>query len=115
MSADCIFCRIVGEEVPAEVVARGDTWLAFRDIQPEAPVHVLVIPRRHVESAASLGADEAGLAGELLLAAVEVARREGLAPDGYRVVTNVGRQGGQAVPHLHLHVLGGRQMRWPPG
>ena len=112
---DCLFCRIIRGEIPADVVAEGESWLAFRDIQPQAPVHVLVIPRDHVEGVGSLGEEDGGLAGELLLAAAEVARIEGISESGYRVVTNVGERAGQSVFHLHMHVLGGRRMRWPPG
>ncbi len=115
MSEDCLFCRIAGGEIPADIVAEGDGWLAFRDIQPQAPFHVLVIPRAHVSSVAELSAADAELAAELLLAAAEVARGEGVAETGYRIVTNVGERAGQSVFHLHFHVLGGRHMRWPPG
>ena len=115
VSDDCLFCRIVRGEIPADVVAESESWLAFRDIQPQAPVHVLVIPRRHVESADSLSLEDADLAGELLMAVAEVARVEGIAESGYRAVTNVGERAGQSVFHLHVHVLGGRRMRWPPG
>jgi histidine triad (HIT) family protein len=113
MSTDCIFCRIVTGEIPSDVVAEGDEWVAFRDVDPKAPIHILVVPRRHGASVASL--EDAKLAGRLLLAAAAVARREGLEEDGYRVVTNHGTRAGQSVFHLHLHVLGGRPMRWPPG
>ncbi len=115
MSADCIFCRIVRGEIPAEIVAEEEEWIAFRDIQPQAPVHVLVIPRMHLSSVAALSGVDAALAASLLHAAADVARTEGLEEDGYRVVTNVGERAGQSVPHLHFHVLGGRPMRWPPG
>jgi histidine triad (HIT) family protein len=108
--SDCIFCRIAAGEVPSTQVAQGDEWVAIRDIHPGAPVHVLVIPRRHVAGVADLGAADQALAGRLLLAASEVARKEGLAANGYRVVINQGTHGGQTVPHLHLHVLGGRQL-----
>jgi len=112
---DCLFCRIVRGEIPADVIAEGEAWIAFRDIQPQAPVHALVVPREHVEGVASLEGAQSGLAGDLLLAAAEVARREGVDESGFRVVTNVGERAGQSVFHLHLHVLGGRRMRWPPG
>lgn len=115
MNAECLFCRIASGEIPADLVAEGESWLAFRDIQPQAPVHVLVIPRRHVSSVAELPESDRGLAGELLLAAADVAREEGVLESGYRIVTNVGERAGQSVFHLHLHVLGGRRMRWPPG
>lgn len=112
---ECLFCRIVAGEVPADRVAEGDEWLAFRDIDPQAPVHVLVIPKRHVESVAALDVEDAELGGRLLLAAAETARRLGVDDDGYRVVTNRGRKAGQSVFHLHMHLLAGRRMEWPPG
>lgn len=113
MNDTCIFCRIVAGTIPAQVVAQNDIALAFRDLHPQAPVHVLVVPRRHVDSLAA-AADPAELGAVMALAA-EVARQEGVAESGYRVVTNVGANGGQTVGHLHLHVLGGRSMSWPPG
>ena len=115
MPEDCLFCRIVAGDVESDVIAEEDRWIAFRDVNPQAPTHVLVIPREHVASVEDLGDDQRDLAGELLLAARDVARREGLVEDGYRVVTNTNREAGQSVFHLHLHVLGGRRMRWPPG
>lgn len=114
MSTDCLFCRIAAGEIPADIVAEGDSWLAFRDIQPQAPVHVLIIPRTHVASAAELGTEPV-LAGDLLQAVAVVARQEGLGEEGFRVVTNVGERAGQSVMHLHFHLLGGRRMHWPPG
>lgn len=113
--ADCLFCRIVAGEVSADVVAEAEGWLAFRDINPQAPVHVLIIPKRHVESVAALDADDPEAAGRLLLAAAETARELGVDADGYRVVTNRGESAGQSVFHLHLHLLAGRRMDWPPG
>jgi histidine triad (HIT) family protein len=110
--ADCVFCRIVGGDIPAQVVLRTDTVTAFRDLDPQAPTHVLVIPNVHV---ADLREADAALVAALLEACNEVARSEGVADTGYRVVANTGRHGGQSVFHLHLHVLGGRPMRWPPG
>ncbi len=115
MNDDCLFCRIAGGDIPSDVVAEGDRWLAFRDIQPQAPVHVLVVPKSHVESVATLAGTERDLVGELMMAAAEVARQEGVDESGFRVVTNVGERAGQSIFHLHLHVLGGRRMRWPPG
>ena len=109
----CIFCRIVAGTIPASVVASNDYALAFRDLHPQAPVHVLVIPRRHVPSLAT--ATDAAELGQLMALAAEVARLEGVADGGYRVVTNIGADGGQTVGHLHLHVLGGRPFSWPPG
>lgn len=113
MSEDCLFCRIVRGELEAERVAEGSVWVAIRDINPQAPTHVLVIPREHVRSLNELSDRE--LAATLLLAAAEVAAQEDVADGGYRVVANTNDAGGQTVPHLHLHVLGGRGMRWPPG
>jgi len=112
---DCLFCRIVRGEVPSDRVHEDETVIAFRDIAPRAPTHVLVIPREHIESAADLGEAHGPLLGRLFEVAAEVARREGIEPRGYRIVTNVGPDAGQSVPHLHLHVLGGRPMTWPPG
>lgn len=111
-SSTCIFCRIARGEIPATIVAESDVALAFRDLDPKAPVHVLVIPREHVTSLAH-SSDPATLGGMLVLAA-EVARTEGLA-GGYRLVVNTGPDAGQTVHHLHAHVLGGRHMAWPPG
>ncbi len=113
MAESCLFCRIVSGEIPAQEVYRNDRVLAFRDIAPVAPTHVLVIPVSHVENLGEL--TDPALAGALLLAAAEVARREGLEESGYRVVLNTGRDAGQSVDHVHAHVLGGRNMQWPPG
>lgn len=114
--ADCIFCRIAGGEIPAQVVRRTDQELAFRDLNPQAPVHVLVIPVRHFDAARdATGADGERALGRLLAFATEVATELGLDAGGYRLVTNTGRDGGQSVGHLHLHLLGGRAMGWPPG
>jgi histidine triad (HIT) family protein len=111
--SDTVFARIARREIPATIVAESDRCLAFRDLAPQAPVHVLVIPK---ESVASLNdANDSALLGELLTLARDVARKEGLAEDGYRVVINTNRNGGQTVFHLHAHVLGGRAMHWPPG
>lgn len=108
----CLFCRIAGGDVPATVVAETERALAFRDINPAAPVHVLVMPRDHFDSAATL--TDAGLWAELIALAQRIAADEGLG-SGWRLVTNVGLDGGQSVSHLHLHLLGGRRMGWPPG
>lgn len=115
MAEDCLFCRIESGEIDADVVAEGDRWMAFRDANPQAPTHVLVIPRTHVESVDELADGQLDLAGELVLAARDVAREEGLVEDGYRLVANTNRGAGQSVFHLHLHVLGGRSLGWPPG
>ena len=109
----CLFCRIVRREIPATVMWEDEHALAFRDIDPKAPTHVLVIPKRHVASLNE--ATEAPLLGRLLLAAREIAEGEGIAERGYRTVVNTGADAGQSVAHLHLHVMGGRHMTWPPG
>jgi histidine triad (HIT) family protein len=111
--ADCLFCRIVAGEIPATIVKRSDDAVAFRDIDPRAPAHVLVIPTRHVPAVRDVN-DEAMLGG-LLRFAAEVATELGLDAGGYRIVTNTGKDAGQSVDHLHFHVLGGRKMSWPPG
>jgi histidine triad (HIT) family protein len=112
--SDCLFCRIVAGEIPASIVASGPHALAFRDIAPQAPVHVLVIPRRHVDDVAGL-LDHPGELVDLFAMAAQAAAAEGVAEGGYRLVTNTGVDGGQAVYHAHLHVLGGRRLGWPPG
>jgi histidine triad (HIT) family protein len=112
---DCLFCRIVAGEVPADLIHEGDLTLAFRDISPAAPVHVLVVPRRHIDSAAAVEADDAAVVAEMLMAARAVAEQEGVLASGYRLVFNVGDDALNSVPHLHLHVLGGRPLGWPPG
>ncbi len=112
----CIFCRIASGEIPADVVARSDHAIAFRDLTPQAPTHVLVIPISHLGSAAE-ARGEAGerLLGRVMRLAVDTAAQLGLDQDGYRLVVNTGPEGGQSVGHLHVHLLAGRQMRWPPG
>lgn len=115
MAEDCLFCKIASGEVSSETVYETDKVLAFRDINPQAPTHVLVIPRRHVTSAAELGAEHADELAAIFEACNAVARQEGVDASGYRIVTNVGRNAGQSVFHLHFHVLGGRPMTWPPG
>jgi len=112
---DCLFCKIVAREIPADLVYEGERLIAFRDIDPKAPLHVLVIPREHIQSLAASEALHADLLGEALLLAAEIARAEGVAEGGYRTVINTGDDGGQTVHHLHLHVLGGRALGWPPG
>lgn len=113
MGEDCLFCRIVRGEIPAEEVFSTDKIFAFRDISPVAPVHILVIPKAHIASLDDL--ENAELGGNILLAAAEVARREGIAETGYRLVINSGQDAGQSVDHLHAHVLGNRSLQWPPG
>ena len=113
MSDDCIFCKIAAGSLPADVVFRTDRLIAFRDIQPQAPTHILVIPTTHVASLDE--AADAGMLGDLLALARNVARQEGIAHSGYRTVINTNRDAQQAVDHLHVHVLGGRPFTWPPG
>ena len=115
MSSETIFSKIIRKEIPATIVYENENVLAFRDIQPVAPTHILVIPKTPIPSLADATSEHASLLGELLLAAAEIARKEGLEADGYRVVTNIGKNGGQTVFHLHLHLLGGRACEWPPG
>ena len=114
MSASCIFCRIASKDVASGIVYEDADVVAFRDLSPQAPTHVLVIPKRHVASLEAMVAEDAALLGALMLAAKQVAASAGLA-GGYRVVTNCGADAGQSVSHMHLHVLGGRPMSWPPG
>ena len=115
MAEPCLFCRIATGEIPAKLVAESESCIAFRDIGPQAPTHVLVIPRRHVESLNQLTSADATLVAEMTALAQRVARDEGIAEPGYRLVINTNAHGGQTVFHLHLHLLGGRQMQWPPG
>ena len=115
MADGCIFCKIARGEIPAQVVHKTDLVTAFRDLSPQAPVHVLVIPNQHVGSAAEIGPGNGQLMAALLVAANTVAAQEGIADTGYRLVMNVGQDAGMSVGHLHLHVLGGRALAWPPG
>lgn len=112
---DCLFCKIADGRIPSDRVYEDDEVVAFRDIDPQAPVHVLVIPRRHIESADALTAADAATVMAMFAAAQRVARALGVAESGYRLVTNIGADAGQSVPHLHLHLLGGRSLQWPPG
>jgi len=110
----CLFCKIIDGSIPSTSVYQDDQCYAFNDIDPKAPVHVLVIPRKHIASLAEAQKQDEGILGHLLWAAAEVARMRGLA-NGYRTVISTGKDGGQTVDHLHVHVLGGRAMHWPPG
>lgn len=112
---DCLFCRIVAGEIDADVIHEDDDLLAFRDINPQAPTHVLLIPREHVTSVDDLEKGHAALVGRLHLAARDLARTEGVSDEGYRLVLNTGPAAGQSVLHLHLHLIGGRDLGWPPG
>ncbi|HSD49126.1 MAG TPA: HIT domain-containing protein [Actinomycetota bacterium] len=113
--SSCLFCRIVDGDEPADVLYASDTVMAFRDVAPQAPVHVQVIPKEHLASAAEVEDRHAGMLADLFHAARQVARAEGLEDRGWRLVANIGPEGGQHIYHLHLHLLGGRQMTWPPG
>ncbi|MGH2718837.1 MAG: histidine triad nucleotide-binding protein [Actinomycetota bacterium] len=113
--AGCLFCQIASGDIDADVVYQGESTLAFRDIHPQAPVHLLVIPKEHLSNAADLTHGHGPLLAEMVATAQWVAKSEGVGESGYRLVMNVGEDGGQTVGHLHLHVLGGRPMTWPPG
>lgn len=112
---DCLFCRIAALEIPADIVYEDDQVVAFRDITPKAPVHILLIPREHITSAASLTDANGPMLGHLFATAAQIARDENIARSGYRITTNSGTGAGQSVFHLHFHLMGGRQMGWPPG
>ena len=112
---DCLFCKIVDGDIPADIVYEDDSLIAFRDIAPKAPTHILLIPRRHIATMNDLQDGDVSLAGELFVTAATIAADEGLADDGYRVVMNCNEAAGQSVFHIHLHLLGGRAMSWPPG
>jgi len=113
--AGCIFCGIARGEVPAKVVLENDDVIAFHDLDPKAPTHVLVIPRRHIASIDEMADGDEALIGRVFAMARDVARDQGVQEGGYRLVTNIGRNAGQSVDHLHVHVLGGRRLTWPPG
>lgn len=115
MPSDCLFCRIVTGELPAAQVYADDSVVAIRDISPQAPTHILLLARKHIASVRELGPADNELIGRICAVATVLATREGIAEDGYRLVVNVGRNGGQTVDHLHVHMLGGRPMGWPPG
>ena len=115
MAQDCLFCKIAAGEIESTIVYEDDRCVAFRDINPQAPTHILVIPRKHIAGIATAGADDRELLGHLMLTVAKVARDEGIADSGYRTVINWGRDAGMEVSHLHIHVLGGRAMSWPPG
>ena len=112
---ECIFCRIATREIPADVLHESDTVMAFRDLNPQAPVHILLIPKEHLASIEDAESQHGGLLADLIQAATHLANAEGISASGWRLVTNVGPDGGQTVFHLHFHLLGGRNMTWPPG
>lgn len=114
--ADCIFCKIAQKEIPSTMVYEDDQVAAFKDLEPQAPVHVLIIPKKHVESVLALEEGDKALAAHILVDVIpQLARELGIAEKGFRVVTNTGEEGGQSVKHLHFHLLGGRSLQWPPG
>ncbi|MCG5515275.1 MULTISPECIES: histidine triad nucleotide-binding protein [Ectothiorhodospira] len=112
---DCIFCKIAQGSIPADKVYEDEQVVAFRDLNPQAPVHVLLIPRKHIATLNDITDEDSALIGRLQWVATHLARQEGIAEDGYRTVMNCNADGGQSVYHLHMHLLGGRQMEWPPG
>ena len=107
---DCIFCQIVAGKVPSEIIYQDEKVIAFRDINPQAPTHLIIIPKRHIPSLAHLSEEESPLIGQMINIANQLAKREGISESGYRLVMNCGEQGGQLVPHLHLHLLGGKKL-----
>jgi Diadenosine tetraphosphate (Ap4A) hydrolase and other HIT family hydrolases len=114
-ATDCLFCRIVAGEIPSTRLHDDDLVIAIRDVAPRAPTHILLMPRRHIGSAADLVESDGPMLGRLFAVSAELARSEGIADDGYRLISNVGRWAGQTVDHLHVHLMGGRSFTWPPG
>jgi len=114
-NGDCLFCRILEGDIPADIVYESDTAIAFRDINPQAPTHVVIIPRKHIATINDIVADDHAIVGSLYTAASAIARDEGFSEEGYRVVMNCNKAAGQTVFHIHLHLLGGRVLTWPPG
>ena len=112
---DCLFCKIIAREIPASIVYEDDRVIAFNDINPQAPTHVLVIPKRHIESLNEISTEDDQIVGELVRRAAAIAKERGISAGGYRTVFNTNREAGQTVFHIHLHLLGGRSMHWPPG
>lgn len=112
---ECIFCKVAAGEIPADIVYQDDDVVAFRDIQPQAPTHLLIIPRRHIATLLEITEEDSELLGRMHAAAIRLARSEGLEQSGFRLVTNTMAGAGQSVFHIHLHLLGGRTLRWPPG
>ncbi len=113
--SDCIFCKIAAGEIPSDKVFEDDSIVGFRDLQPQAPTHIVIIPRKHIETMNDFSEDDSELLSKMLLACRNIAKNEGLSGDGYRIVINCNSDGGQSVFHIHAHVLGGRRMSWPPG
>ena len=113
--ADCIFCKIISGEIPSSKVYDDETVMAFNDVSPEAPVHVLIVPKAHISSANDITEENAQVVSKIFLAAKKIAEDMNIAEDGYRIVNNCGENGGQSVKHLHFHLIGGRSLNWPPG
>jgi histidine triad (HIT) family protein len=112
---DCLFCGIVSHDIPAQIVFENNALIAFRDVSPQAPTHILIIPKKHIQTINHAMPEDEALLGQLILAAKQIAHQEGLKDSGFRMVFNTNDHGGQTVYHIHLHLLGGRQMTWPPG
>ena len=112
---ECIFCKIIKKQIPCDIVYEDDKVIGFKDISPEAPVHVIIIPKQHISDLNCLQQDESEIIGHIFIVAKQIAKTLGIAEDGYRIVNNCGKQGGQTVQHLHFHLLGGRMLKWPPG
>lgn len=112
---DCLFCKIIAGEIPSTKVYEDDLCYAFRDIAPQAPTHILVIPKEHITSVSAVTLENSAYVARIFEVIAKIAEEEGIAKDGYRVVSNIGERGQQTVPHLHFHVIGGRDMTWPPG
>lgn len=112
---DCLFCGIINGKIPSDLIYEDKEMIAFKDINPQAPTHILIVPRRHIQSLSEMTEADKGLTGNLLFAARKIAQDQGISNEGYRVVVNNGQNGGQTVFHLHLHLMGGRPMAWPPG
>lgn len=112
---DCVFCKIASGEIPTDKIYEDDELIAFYDLDPQAPIHFLVIPKKHIESNDDLTEEDAHLMGKIFLTIKKIARDLGIADEGYRIVNNIGENGGQTVHHMHFHVLGGRGFKWPPG
>lgn len=111
----CLFCRIIKQEIPAKIIYQDDILLAFHDIHPQAPIHVLIVPRMHIETINELHHEDRKLVGDMVLKAKDIAKTLGISADGYRLIFNCNKNGGQEIYHIHLHLFGGRQMQWPPG
>jgi histidine triad (HIT) family protein len=112
---NCLFCKIINKEIPADIVFENDEVLAFKDINPQAPTHILIIPKKHIATTNDIDNNDKNLMGELIITAKNIAKDMGFAENGYRLNINCGNDGGQEVGHIHLHLLAGRQMTWPPG